>query len=61
MTAFFAGNGFWIFRSDPLNFSAVSCLTVARIAGDHAIFVQEMQVAMAALRFGVCLHLLCGY
>jgi hypothetical protein len=45
-----AGHSLRILRGDTFNLSPVSSFTVTRIAGNHTIFVQEMQVLM-------CLHL----
>ncbi len=47
--AFSAGHRLRILCSDTLNLRAVSGLAVAGIAGDHAIFIQEVQVSTSAL------------
>jgi hypothetical protein len=52
-----AGHDLWILGSDTFNLSAVSSFTVTRIAGDHTVFIQEMQVSMPALVLTLCLHL----
>jgi len=44
-----AGPGLRILRSDVLNLGAVSGFTVSGIAGDHAVFVQKMQVSIMTL------------
>jgi hypothetical protein len=57
--ALLAGHSLRILRGNSFNLSAVSSFTVARIAGNHTIFVQEMQISMPALTSLTCLHL--GY
>jgi hypothetical protein len=55
--AFLAGHSLRIVRSDTFNLGAMSSFTVARVAGNHTIFSQEMQVSVSALRLPLCLHL----
>jgi hypothetical protein len=38
-----ASYGLRVSRGDALHLGAVCCLTVARVASDHAVLIQEMQ------------------
>ena len=51
-----AGHGLRIFRSDTFNLGAMSSFTVTRVASNHTIFGQEMQVSMLVLRLPLCLQ-----
>jgi hypothetical protein len=42
MPTLLAGHSLRILRSDSFNLSAMRSFMVTRIAGDHAVFVQEM-------------------
>ena len=43
------GHGLGIIGGDPFDFSTMSRLLVARIARDHAIFVEKVKISLAGI------------